>query len=117
MDKDGRGTPTPSGATAVPHPCWGTGGNLALAVKSATDQAADLQARINTLYAAGVLNRGQAKSLSAKLRVSDTESGTGKVQSFLKQVQGWLREGILTQAEAGVLVDLGNLLLISVRRR
>ncbi len=89
--------------------------SVALAVKSAAQQATDLQAQVAALHAAGVLNSGQAESL--KLILRDNNGDAGKVQAFLNEVAALLNATILTQAQADVLLGLGNILLLSVTRR
>jgi Cadherin domain len=90
--------------------------SVAIAVKSAAQQAADLQAQVNALLNAGVLNKGQANSLNVKLDLKGNDGDIGKVQSFLNEVAADLNAGILTQAQADALTAADNILLISVRR-
>lgn len=94
-----------------------TSGSVAITVKSAAQQAADLQARVNALRDAGVLNRGQANSLTVKLNLHDNNGDAGKVRSFLNHVEAFLNAGILTQEQADDLLSWGNILLLSVTRR
>jgi uncharacterized delta-60 repeat protein len=93
------------------------GGSLAITVKSAARQAADLQARVAALRDAGVLNRGQANSLTVKLNLNGTAGDVDKVRSFLDQVRDLLAAGNLTQAQADDLLSWGDILLVSVARR
>jgi hypothetical protein len=92
-----------------------TNGSVAISVKSAAQQAADLEAHVNALVASGVLTSGQGEALNLNLRENNGDAG--KVQAFLNQVAAFLNGGILTQAEADVLLHLGNNLLLSVTRR
>jgi hypothetical protein len=94
-----------------------TTGSVAITVRSAFAQAADLQARVTALGTAGVLNKGQANALIVKLNLKGNNGDIGKVQSFLAQVQDFLSAGILTQAQADALLGPGNLLLLGVKRR
>jgi hypothetical protein len=141
IDWDGDGNPDqivtgPSGTT-VQHAFPSTGtfdvcvtatdrdeGVSALATHSveiraatAAEQAADLQAQVNGLRAAGVLNQGQANALNVKLNLKGNHGDAGKVQAFLNQVQAFFDAGILTQAQADALLGPGNVLLLSVTRR
>jgi hypothetical protein len=90
---------------------------VAITVKSAAEQAADLQAQVAALRDAGVLNGGQANALIVKLNLKGNAGDIGKVQSFLDQVRDFLRAGILTQERADSLLVPGNILLLSVTRR
>jgi len=91
--------------------------NVAIHVQSAAEQAAALQAQVNALQVAGVLNQGQANSLNAKLRLKDSAGDIDRVQGFLEQVNDLLHDGILTQAQADALMQFGTILLTSVTRR
>jgi VCBS repeat-containing protein len=92
-------------------------GSVAITVKSAAKQAADLQAQVNALRDAGVLNHGQAKSLNAKLSLHGNDGDVGRVQDFLIEVGVLLRAGVLTQAQADTLVGPGIILLTGLIRR
>jgi hypothetical protein len=85
--------------------------SVAIHVKSAAEQAADLNAQVE----AGVLTDGQGEALSVNLR--DNKGDAGKVHVFLNQVQDFLDARILTQAPAGALLEPGDVLLLSVTRR
>ena len=91
--------------------------SVAITVKSATQQAADLQARVSALQAARVLNAGQADKLIKDLTLKGNNGHVGKVQQFLAAVAGLRTAGILTQAQADALTGPGNVLLLSVTRR
>ena len=84
---------------------------------SAAQQAADLQAEVAALRTAGVLNNGQANSLTVKLNLTGSAGDIGKVQEFLAQVQQFVLDGILTSAQADTLLRAGNILLLGVTRR
>jgi parallel beta-helix repeat protein len=103
-------TATDSGVNATPA-------SVALTVESIAQQAADLQDRVSALQAAGVLNKGQANSLSVKLNLQGNDGDVGKVQAFLNEVAADVQAGILTQAEAAPLLYWGNILLLGVTRR
>jgi hypothetical protein len=90
---------------------FSTQASVAITVRSAAQEAADLQAQVNALYAAGVLNRGQANALTVKLRPQGNGGDGGRVQSFLNQVEAWLAAGILTAAQADPLLAAGQTLL------
>jgi len=94
-----------------------TSGSVAIAVQSAISLADDLQARVNTFHAEGVLNDGQTNSLDVKLNLKDNTGDIGKVQSFLNQVAALFNGGILTQSQFDELFSWGNILLLSVTRR
>src|SRR5262249_50066083 len=90
---------------------------VAITVKSAAQQAADLQAQVALLKAAGALNQGQAIALTVKLNLNGTAGDIDKVRGFLDQVQDFLSDGILTQDQANALLGPGDTLLLSVTRR
>ena len=90
---------------------------VAITVRSAAEQAADLQDQIATLAALGVLNDGQANALSVKLDLKGNAGDADKVRSFLSQVMDFRDAGILTAAQAGLLLARGNVLLLGVTRR
>jgi CSLREA domain-containing protein len=94
-----------------------TSGRVAIHVKSAAEQAADLQGKVDALYATGVLNKGQDTSLDAKLRIQDNLGDAGKVQAFLNQVAALFQAGILNQDQADGLSGPGRILLQSVSIR
>jgi hypothetical protein len=94
-----------------------TPGSVAITVRSSAQEAASLQAQITDLYANGRLSQGLANSLKAKLDLKGNIGDTGKVQAFLNQVSDLVLQGILHQDEADELLRLGNILLLSVKRR
>jgi hypothetical protein len=94
-----------------------TAASVPIRVKSVAEQAADLQAQVSGLQAAGVLNQGQANSLIVKLNLQGNNGDIGKVQAFLNEVEALLGAGILSQAQADALLGPGNVLLIGVTRR
>jgi VCBS repeat-containing protein len=91
-----------------------TSGSVTITVKSVFQQAADLQAQVNALHAAGVLSTKQAKTLLATLDLKGNGGDAGKVQSFLNEVAGLLKNGTLTQEKADALLQPGNILLLGV---
>ncbi len=91
--------------------------SVAISIQSALEQAADLQAGVNALKAAGVLNYGQANSLLVKLNLKGNAGDIGKVQSLIGQINAFAQAGILTQAQAEALLGPANILLLSVARR
>jgi hypothetical protein len=95
----------------------GTAGSVAITVKSAAQQAADLQAQVTALQSRGVLTPGLANKLTSKLVLRGRAEDAGLVQEFLEKVQDFLRAGVLTQAQADALLGPGNILLLSVTRR
>jgi autotransporter-associated beta strand protein len=95
----------------------GTSAGVAIRVKSLAEQAADLQAQVSALRAAGVLNQGQANSLLVKLNLRDNDGDIGRVQAFLNEVDALLGAGILSPAQADALRTPGNALLTGLRRR
>ena len=90
---------------------------VAITVRSASEQAADLQAQIAALAAMGVLNGGQANALTVKLDLKGNAGDADKVRSFLSQVTDFREAGILTAAQAESLLARGNVLLLGVTRR
>jgi predicted outer membrane repeat protein len=88
-----------------------TQASVAITVQSVAQEATSLQAQVNALYAAGVLNKGQANALDVKLRLQGNGGDSGRVQSFLNQVEAWLAAGILTPAQANALLTAGQALL------
>jgi uncharacterized repeat protein (TIGR03803 family) len=93
-----------------------TGGSVAIAVESAAQQAADLQALVNGLRGDGDLNQGQSNALSAKLNLQGNSGDAGKVQAFLNQVAAFRSSGALTPDQAADLLYWGDILLLSVTR-
>jgi hypothetical protein len=85
---------------------------VTLHIQSAAEQAAEIAARIDALYAAGVINEGQAEALTFYLK--DNNGDAGKVGAFLNEVNAYVLAGILTEEEAGVLLKFGNMLLVSL---
>jgi len=94
-----------------------TTNSVAITVLSTAQQAANLQARIHALYLSGVLNRGQANALTFKLNLKGNDGDIGRVQSFRSQVRRLRNDGILTPAQANVLLELASILLTSLQRR
>jgi hypothetical protein len=90
---------------------------VAIHVKSAAGQAADLKAQVAGLRDAGALNGGQANALLVKLNLNGTVGDVDKVQGFLDAVRDFLQDGILSQAQADALTGPGRVLLLSVSRR
>jgi fibronectin-binding autotransporter adhesin len=90
---------------------------VAIRVKSLAEQAADLEAQVNALRATGALNQGQANSLVVKLDLKDNDGDIGRVQAFLDEVGALLGAGILSPAQADILLTAGNILLTGLRRR
>jgi parallel beta-helix repeat protein len=103
-------TATDGGVSSTPA-------SVAITVESIAQQAASLQSQVSTLQSAGVLNHGQANSLSVKLNLEGDDGDIGRVQAFLDEVAAYLNAGILTQAQADALQYWGNILLLSVTRR
>ena len=56
-------------------------GSVAITIKSADQQAADHQAQVDALFAAGVVNKGQDNSLDVKLNLKGNGGDAGKVCS------------------------------------
>jgi hypothetical protein len=94
-----------------------THASVAITVKSAAQQAADLQSQVAALQNAGVLNGRQANSLIVVLDLHGNAGDVGKVQAFLDQVHAFLNARILTQAQADALLGPGGILLTSVSVR
>jgi hypothetical protein len=94
-----------------------TSGSVAITVKSASEQAADLRVRVEALRVAGVLTKSQANTLIKNLSLKGNAGDVGKVQQFLTNVASLRSAGVLTQAQADELLYWGNILLLSVSRR
>jgi len=88
---------------------------VTLNIRSADQQAVELDLIVQALVHDGVLTSGQGDALSISLR--DNHGDIGKVQAFLNQVKAFLQAGILNQTQAGSLLGPGNILLISVTLR
>jgi hypothetical protein len=86
-----------------------------IAVTSWEQQTDALSAQVKALFEAGVLNDGQRNAL--QLNLKDNNGDAGKVNAFLNKVQAYLQSGILTQAQADLLLGPGNILYLSVKRR
>jgi hypothetical protein len=91
-----------------------TPATITLQILSAAQQAAALQAQVDALLAAGVLNQGQANSLKVKLDLKGNNGDAGKVQSFLNEVAAYRNAAILTQSQADALTAAAAVLLVSV---
>ena len=88
--------------------------SVAITVRSAAQQAADLSQRVTNLENQGVLTKSQADGLRAKLNLKGNNGDAGKVGAFINSVQDLRRSGVLTQAQADDLLYWANLLLASV---
>jgi autotransporter-associated beta strand protein len=91
--------------------------SVEIKVKSLAEQAADLEAQVEALRVAGVLNRGQANSLMTKLDLKNNNGDIGRVQAFLNEVNAYVRAGILTTEQANRLLGAGSMLLTGLKRR
>ena len=111
-DFNGDGTPDLAVANALSRDV-----SVLLGVKSAADQARALQGQVNDLQTAGVLTEEQADHLLVRLNLKGNNGDRDKVRDFLKDVADFLRDGILTPAQADTLLGPGNILLLSVTRR
>jgi hypothetical protein len=94
---------------------------VAITVMSIAQQATNLQAQVTALQNAGVLNRGQATALTAKLSLPTPydkgvrgNAAVANVRAFLNQVRDLLNAGILTQAQADALLGPGQILLLGL---
>lgn len=88
--------------------------SVAITVVSIARQDADLKAGVKALQTAKVLTAKQANILLASLSLMGNSGDVGKLQSFLNDVRGYLRSGVLTQAQADALLGLGNTLLLGL---
>jgi CSLREA domain-containing protein len=86
--------------------------SVAISVRSAAQQAAELEVLVNGLSG---LTDGQKEALILNLR--DNNGDAGKVQAFLNQVSAFLTAGNLPPEEAAQFSYWGNILLLSVTRR
>jgi hypothetical protein len=91
-----------------------TPATITLQILSAAQQTAALQAQVDALQAAGVLNAGQANSLKVKLNLQGNNGDAGKVQSFIDQVAAYRNAGLLTQLQADELTVAAAILLRSL---
>jgi hypothetical protein len=94
-----------------------TNGSVAITIKSAAQQAADLQTQVTALHTAGVLSNGQTNTLIGELTVMGNHGDVNRVQQFLLDVSRFLHSGYLTQAQADALSGPGNVLLLTVMRQ
>jgi hypothetical protein len=92
-------------------------GSVAITVKSAAQQAADLKAQVADLKSAGMLTSAQIAVLSNSLNLKNNKSDVARVGVFLLAVEIYRLTGVLTQAQADALIVAGNTLLLSVMRR
>src|SRR5262249_46857958 len=90
--------------------------SVLLGVESAADQARALQGQGDDLQTAGVLTEGEADPPPRPLDLKGNNGDRDKVRDFLKDVADFLRDGILTPAQADALLGPGNILLLSVTR-
>lgn len=81
-------------------------------LSSVAEQVAQIEAQVEALLAAGMINQGQADAL--KLNLRDNPGDAGKVQSFLHKLDAFVRGGILTEDQAADLITAGEDLLVSV---
>jgi hypothetical protein len=76
---------------------------------------------VNSLVSQGDLNRGEANSLTAKLRAAlqqlergNTTAAGGQVRAFINQVQALVRSGRLSPAQGQHLIDGANSVLAQI---
>jgi hypothetical protein len=84
-------------------------------------QAGSLISEVNNLAQQGALNQNQQKTLNARLKIAvdsmnegRTAAACAQVGAFINQVQGYLKRGALTQAQAQSLTDAANKLRASL---
>jgi hypothetical protein len=94
-----------------------TSGSVALTIKSAAQQAADLRAKVTALRTAGVLRPWQAELLIVGIDLKWGTPTVNRVRLFLEVVELFGRLGYLPTDQANELLTLGNILLLSVSRR
>jgi hypothetical protein len=92
-------------------------GSVAIHVKSAFQQAAELKAQVTALKDAGVLSSVQALVLNVELNLKGNALDVVRVQAFLFTVKLYRQLGILSAAQADALLGPGDVLLLSVTRR
>ena len=85
---------------------------VTLDILSAAEQVDLISAKIDEQLAAGVINEGQAESLTFMLK--DNNGDAGKVRAFLNELDAYILGGILTEEQAEELIIRGNLLLVSL---
>jgi hypothetical protein len=73
---------------------------------------------VDELVAAGELNSGQGRALSATLDAAaanleqgNTTAAINNVQAFIHQVEAFIQRGILSQADGDVLLDAAETLI------
>jgi hypothetical protein len=64
--------------------------------------------------AAGILTAKQANILLADLSLQGNNGDVGKIGSFLNDVSGYLKSGVLTRAQADALLGPANILLLGL---
>jgi uncharacterized membrane protein len=93
----------------------GDGGGGGGGEGSAEEQLHELKHEIDDLEDAGVLNRGQANSMTKKvdnalkkIRRGKTKSAINKLNALINQINAFVRSGNLTPGEAQPLLDLAR---------
>jgi len=93
-----------------------TTGRVAINVKSAFQQAAELRAQVTALQNMGILTKCQANRLLNGLELKGNRGDANRVRNFMTQVANYRNRGILTLTQANSLLGPGNILLLSVMR-
>jgi hypothetical protein len=93
-----------------------TTGRVAINVKSAFQQAAELRAQVTALQNMGILTKCQANRLLKGLELKGNRGDANRVRNFMTQVANYRNRGILTLTQANSLLGPGNILLLSVMR-
>ncbi len=95
---------------------------VSITVRSAQQQAADLQKMVEKLRDTGVLSKSDAQSLLSLLKLpvgghgdddDDRDDAVGNIRGFIKKVKDLLKAHKLTQAQAQPLLDTAACLLLS----
>jgi hypothetical protein len=87
---------------------------VTLSVLSAAQQADNLIALVDALVDAGDLNHGNGNALTSKLALKGNNGDTGKVNAFINQINAFVNTGRLTPAQAALLLNGADDLLLSL---
>lgn len=89
---------------------------VAIDVKSAAEQAADLREQVAALHDTATLNSSQAGVLISLLTLQRDRWDTARVRLFLAAAKAFRHIGVLSASQADALLGPGGILLLSVSR-
>ena len=85
------------------------------------DQIDLLMDEVDTLETAGVVNGGQANSLTAKLKAAQKSAANGRsgpaanqIRAFINHVQAFVAAGVLSPEEGELLISIAEEILLSL---